>query len=66
MRIVRWEGDAHMALVNGRKVAYIFQTDRDSEYEYRVRFLEKMESFSAKDLRKIADFLDGKQAPEGG
>lgn len=60
MRIVKWEGDAHMAQVDGKSVAYIFQTDRASDYEFRVRFLEKMESFSAKDLRKIADFLEGK------
>jgi len=60
MKIVRWEGDAHMALVNGRQVAYIFQTGRDGEYEYCVRFLDKMESLSAKDLRKIADFMEGK------
>ena len=57
MQIVSWEGDAYMVKLYGKEAAYIyFKGAMDNTMG--IRFLDKDASFSARQLRKIADFME--------
>jgi len=60
MKIVCWEGDSHMVKIDEKEAAYIYQNGPNDDYSLSVRFLDKDISFSPRQLRKIADFMEGR------